>query len=131
MTELTKKQQKFCNEYLKDFNGTRAYRIAYDTCKSDETAKAGASRLLTYDNIKAYINKRREQQNEKAIITQEMILEELKKIIRSDKQEECTSNRLKAMELAGKHLGMFKETNMNVNMSYEDYLNKVADDDDY
>lgn len=41
------------------------------------------------------------------------------------------SDKAKALELLGKHLGMFKETNMNINISYEDYLNKVADDDDY
>jgi len=26
---------------------------------------------------------------------------------------------------------MFKETNMNVNMNYEDYISKVVDDDEY
>lgn len=35
-----------------------------------------------------------------------------------------------ALELIGKHLGMFKETNMNVNMNYEEYLKRV-DGDEY
>lgn len=35
-----------------------------------------------------------------------------------------------ALELLGKHLGMFKETNMNVNMNYEEYLKRV-DGDEY
>ncbi len=42
-----------------------------------------------------------------------------------------TNDKKGALELLGKHLGMFKETNMNINMSYEDYINKVADEDDY
>lgn len=40
------------------------------------------------------------------------------------------SDKAKALELIGKHLGMFKETNMNVNMNYEEYLKRV-DGDEY
>lgn len=126
---MTDKQLKFCNEYLKDFNGSRAYKKAYPTCKTDETAYVNASKLLRNTKVAQYIEERKKKQQEKAIITQEMILLGLKNILQDEK--ECTGNKLKAMELAGKHLGMFKETNMNVNLSYEDYLSKVADDDDY
>jgi phage terminase small subunit len=125
---MTDKQLKFCNEYLKDFNGSRAYKATY-SCKTDETAYVNASRLLRNAKVAQYIEERKKKQQEKAIITQEMILLGLKDILQDEK--ECTGNKLKAMELAGKHLGMFKETNMNVNLSYEDYLNKVADDDEY
>ena len=41
------------------------------------------------------------------------------------------SDKTKALELLGKHLGMFKETNVNVNMNYEEYINKVVDEDEY
>ena len=37
---MTDKQQLFCDEYLKDFNATRAYKVAYPNCKKDETANA-------------------------------------------------------------------------------------------
>lgn len=40
-------------------------------------------------------------------------------------------DKVKALELLGKHLGMFKETNVNVNMNYEEYINKVVDEDEY
>ena len=40
------------------------------------------------------------------------------------------SDKAKALELIGKHLGMFKETNMNINMNYEEYLKRV-DGDEY
>lgn len=36
-----------------------------------------------------------------------------------------TNDKVKALELLGKHLGMFKDTNMNVNMNYEEYLKRV------
>ncbi len=126
---LTPKQKKFCDEYLKHLNASQAYKKAYSSCKKDETARVNGSKLLTKANVKAYIDKRQEEKEEKAIITQEMILKELREIVMC--KSETTNNRLKAMELAGKHLGMFKETNMNVNMNYEDYINKVVDDDEY
>lgn len=34
-------------------------------------------------------------------------------------------DKTKALELLGKHLGMFKETNVNINTSYEEYLKRV------
>lgn len=126
---LTPPQKKFCDEFLKSLNATQAYKQAYPNCKTDQVASQSGSRLLRNEKVKAYIEKRQQEQEEKAIITQEMILKELKEIIKC--KDEATCNRLKAMELAGKHLGMFKETNMNVNMNYEVYINKVVDDDEY
>ena len=34
-------------------------------------------------------------------------------------------DKTKALELLGKHLGIFKETNINVNTNYEEYLKRV------
>jgi phage terminase small subunit len=48
-----------------------------------------------------------------------------------DTQKVKMLDKTKALELLGKHLGMFKETNINVNMNYEDYISKVVDDDEY
>ena len=36
-----------------------------------------------------------------------------------------TNDKVKALELLGKHLGIFKETNINVNTNYEEYLKRV------
>lgn len=35
------------------------------------------------------------------------------------------NDKVKALELLGKHLGMFKETNININTNYEEYLKRV------
>lgn len=126
---MTDKQKLFCDEYLIDMNATRAYKAVYATCKKDGTARTNGNKLLTKTDIQAYLDSRRKAIEEKAIITQEMILKELKSIA-FDKEKEHTTNRLKAIELAGKHIGMFKETNMNVNMNYEEYLKRV-DGDEY
>ena len=53
---MTDKQRKFCDEYLIDANATRAYKAAYPHIKSDDAARACASRLLTNANIKNYID---------------------------------------------------------------------------
>ena len=55
---MTDKQKRFCDEYLIDLNATRAYKTAYPSIKKDETARANGSRLLTYANIKKYIEER-------------------------------------------------------------------------
>ena len=71
---MTEKQKKFCDEYLSDLNATRAYKAVYKGVKSDEVAKAAASRLLTNVNVKKYIADRMEEiHNEKTADAQEVI----------------------------------------------------------
>nr|DAI48042.1 MAG TPA: Terminase small subunit [Caudoviricetes sp.] len=72
--ELTPKQKAFCDEYLIDLNGARAYKKIYKNIKNDATARANASRTLTKANIKAYIAERmKEIQNEKTADLEEVI----------------------------------------------------------
>lgn len=47
---LSRKHQKFIAEYLKQWNGTRAYMAVYPKA-SEETARANASDLLSKTNI--------------------------------------------------------------------------------
>ena len=72
--ELTPKQKAFCDEYLKDLNGTRAYKEIYKSAKKDITARTNASKLLTNTNVKAYIAERmKEIQTEKTADLEEVI----------------------------------------------------------
>lgn len=72
--ELTPKQKAFCDEYLIDLNGARAYKKIYKNIKNDATARVNASRLLTNANAKAYIAERmKEIQNEKTADLEEVI----------------------------------------------------------
>ena len=43
---MTDKQKRFCDEYLVDCNGTRAYKAAYPNVKSDASAATASGRLL-------------------------------------------------------------------------------------
>lgn len=77
MVKLTAKQQRFCDEYLIDLNGTRAYKVAYPSVKRDETARVNASRLLTNANVKTYIQERQKEREKRTEITQDSVLREL------------------------------------------------------
>ncbi|MEG1545489.1 MAG: terminase small subunit, partial [Tannerellaceae bacterium] len=76
----TEKQKRFVNEYLIDLNATRAYKVAYPNCKKDETARTNGSRMLTNANVAAYIEKRMKDREKRTEITQDWVLEELRKI---------------------------------------------------
>lgn len=52
--ELTDSNKRFCEEYIFDFNASRAYRVAYPE-SSPEAARSSASELLTKSNIQDYI----------------------------------------------------------------------------
>lgn len=81
---MTNKQEIFCNEYIKDFNATRAYKSAYPGCKKDETAAQAGSRLLRNVNVKNRIEELKEELKVQGKVTQEMIIQELVKIGFSD-----------------------------------------------
>lgn len=53
MKELNKKQKAFCEEYIKDFNITRAYMRAYGTENEDSACICGI-RLLKDARIRLY-----------------------------------------------------------------------------
>lgn len=78
--KLTPKQKIFVNEYLVDFNATRAYKVAYASCKKDGTARCNGSKLLAKANVREYISKRMEKREKRTEITQDKVLRELAKI---------------------------------------------------
>jgi phage terminase small subunit len=84
---MTDAQKRFCEEYLIDLNATRAYKVAYPSCKKDSTARANGSRMLTNANIQNYITERQQKLSKETQITQERVLNELAKIAFSDIRE--------------------------------------------
>ena len=111
---MTERQKRFADEYLIDLNATRAYKAAYPTVKKDESARKAGSRLLTFVDIQAYISERQQARQERTEITQDMVVRELRDIALASASDETDSelkyaNKLKALELLGRHLGMFKD----------------------
>lgn len=81
MAKITEKQKRFANEYLIDLNGTQAaIRAGY----AKKNADVQAVRLLGNVRIKEYLQVKQDKLKEKTEVTQEMIINELKKIGFSD-----------------------------------------------
>ena len=111
---MTERQKRFADEYLIDLNATRAYKAAYPSVKKDESARKAGSRLLTFVDVAAYIRERIQARTERTEITQDMVVRELRDIALAEASDESGSalryaNKLKALELLGRHLGMFTE----------------------
>lgn len=84
---MNEKQKLFVIEYLKDFNGTRAYKVAYPEC-SDESARTNASRLLTNDNIQQAIREQADKRLGKAEVDVEYIISNIKEVVERCMQKE-------------------------------------------
>ena len=116
--EITKKQKSFADEYLKDYNGKQAaIRAGY----SEKSAETQASRMLSYAKVAEYLGKRQIEKEKKIGITIEAIIEELREVGFGvvDGEKLKMNDKIKALELLGKHLGMFsenkdKETEVNI-----------------
>jgi len=130
MDGLTEKQRIFCIEYLKDLNGTRAYKVAYPHVKNDNTAAAAASRLLRNVKIKSYIDEKMKEIEDKQIAKAEEVLKHLTAAMRGEIKEEVVvtenigdyesrariikkqisaKDRIKAAELLGRRYSLFTD----------------------
>lgn len=131
------KHQIFADEWLKDMNGTRAYKAAYPHIKKDTTAKVNASRLLTDANVKSYIDDQlKKMHNERTADAQE-VLEYLTSVMRGHETETVATakglyadvdvgakDRIKAAELLGKRHALFTDK---VDLQQGDIVIKVGE----
>ena len=79
---MTDKQMRFCEEYLIDTNATRAYKAAYPNVKSDGSARACASKLLSKPNIREYIDSRLEKIHSEKTADAKEVMEYLTSVMR-------------------------------------------------
>ena len=101
---LTDKQERFVQEYLVDLNATQAaIRAGY----SPETAGAIGCENLKKPNIKARIDREMAEISARTGANQERIIRELGEIAFAQAGKQAY--KLKALELLGKHLGLFAE----------------------
>ena len=84
---MNEKQEMFIREYLKDFNGTRAYKAAYPDC-SDESARRTASRLLTNVDIQKAIREQADKRLEEVEIDVAYIVNNIKEVTERCMQKE-------------------------------------------
>lgn len=133
MEKLTPKQERFCAEYLIDYNATQAaIRAGY----SENAAGSQGSRMLKNANVLARVREIQRDKIEKLCVTSDFVVmklietlercmaavpvmewnsEEHKKMPTGEYQFD-SKGATKCLELIGKHLGMF-EDKINVNAS--------------
>ena len=105
---MTEKQRRFADEYLIDLNATRAYRAVYSSVKKDATAAQAASRMLRNVKVSEYIQKQMHERQQRTNISQDRVLDDLAAVaFETDREIVSVRERLRALELLGKHLGLF------------------------
>ena len=124
---MTKKQKRFCDEYLIDCNATQAaIRAGY----SEKSAKSIGQENLTKPDIKLYIEQELEKIRDNNIADAAEVMKYLTSVLRGESLAEivvvegdgdgCSSarrmnkapdekERLKAAELLGKRYSLFKD----------------------
>lgn len=138
---LTDKQERFCQEYLIDLNGTQAaIRAGY----SENTAKEIASENLTKPYIKERIKVLQEQIALRLEISQDWVLKRFKdisdrcmtatpvmifdpeagKLVESGEYRFDSTGANKATEAIAKHLGFFEKDNKKEVVNYNAELSK-------
>jgi len=84
MGVLTPKQERFCAEYLVDYNATQAaIRAGY----SKKTAKQIGQENLTKPDLAEYIKKRMDEKEKALIADQDEVLKYLSAVMRREKTE--------------------------------------------
>ncbi|MGX7196743.1 terminase small subunit [Enterococcus olivae] len=141
---MTAKRKVFADEWLKDMNGTRAYKAAYPSVKSDQTAATNAGRLLRNAEVKTYIDEQLEIMHNERQADASEVLEFLTSIMRGEHREQTliglgegaqgitdidvgAKDRIKAAELLGKRHALFTDK---VDLQTGDIVIKVGEWDD-
>ena len=127
--KLSAKQVKFCDEYVVSLDAVKSYIFAYN-CKAS-TANVNAYKLLGNTRVADYVQMKLRKASIKAEWTMADILRDIKAIAEDETSKKF--EKLKALELGGKHLGMFTERieshNINENIEYttEDRQKRIAE----
>jgi phage terminase small subunit len=126
MEKLTPKQKRFCDEYLKDLNGTQAaIRAGY----SKKTANAIAAENLTKPYIAEHIKKRMEKLEKSTVADAQEVVEFLTAVMRGEKLGMRSSDQLKAAELMAKRWGILTE-NMRITGANVQIIDDLSDGND-
>ena len=149
--KISPKQQRFCEEYLVDFNATRAYIAAG---YSEKGAAVSASKLLTKPKIKEFINRVRAERSQRLTLSADNVVRALAEIAFADQSQLLNldgsrklfsllseeqrkwsgvrhSDRLKALELLGRHFAIFERDNRQADpyehLSREEVLRRIEE----
>lgn len=103
---LTYKQRNFCQEFIKDFNASAAcLRAGYTTKYPDKMG----NELLRKDSIRMAVDALLEERSQEISVSVDYVLRKLVQQLEKAEDKDQAMIVLRAAELLGKHLGMFKE----------------------
>lgn len=123
---MKKKHELFCQEYIIDYNGTKAaVRAGYE----EKSARKQASRLLTNADILARVRELQQEQVKRLAVSQDYVVMQLidtynccrepspvreydmgsGEWVETGMYQFDSKGALKALELLGKHLGMYND----------------------
>ena len=106
MAGLKPKEERFCQEYVIDYNGTKAaIRAGYKV--SDAANRA--TRLLKKAEVSARVHELEKEMAERLALSQDYVVLQLMRRYNECIEQNDNKNALKALELMGKHLGMFEK----------------------
>lgn len=142
---VTEKQKRFCDEYLKDLNAKQAaVRAGY----SPKTAKQIGQRMLTFVDLKSYIDEQLELlHNQKTADAQE-VLEYLTSVMRGEHTEQTLQlvgdgvqkitdidvsekERMKAAEMLGKYHALWTERTQVEGVAQVQIIDDIPKGDEY
>lgn len=109
MGEMNERQRLFCEEFLNPdnkFSITAAYIAAGYSHKS---ASTNAYELYNKSHIQAEIARLKSKRMQRQEITVSRVVEDLLRIARKAEKEGMFAPATRALELVGKHIGMFHE----------------------
>jgi len=107
MHELTIKQQRFVEEYVIDFNATRA---AVSAGYSEKTARSISSELLTKPYIRSEIKTHLDELSTDSFVSREVILTGLLKEAMGTGKNSTPASRVNAWAQLGKLSGLYTDT---------------------
>ena len=84
---MNKKQERFALEYIKDLDATRAYKVAYGATKSNNVARASASRLLANVKVSTFIQEKLAEIERENIATAQEVEEYLTAVMRGEETD--------------------------------------------
>jgi hypothetical protein len=108
--KLTPKMLSFINAYFGEanFNAIKAMELSDYNCTTKYSVHQTSAELMNHPLVRAEIEKRLAKREQKSEVKAEYLIQKLLAIIDAS-DEEKTADRLRAIELAGKAIALWKE----------------------
>ncbi|MCW8864064.1 MAG: terminase small subunit, partial [Colwellia sp.] len=122
MQDLTTKQQRFVEEYVIDFNATRA---AISAGYSEKTARSISSELLTKPDIRSAIKTHLDELSTDSYVSREVILTGLLKEAMGRGESSSANSRVSAWDKLAKLSGLYADTKPQ--LSIDDIIRDITE----